>query len=488
MRFLTRSLIGTVLFCFTLGLLVLAAGTIFRAMSSDEDSPRGGRAPEERVFAVAVDTLERVTATPVVRAYGAVESWRTLELRATVGGRIVELSQIFRAGATVGAGDVLMRLDPAAAQTALDLAETEVAEAEAELREAEEAEVLAEAELAAALSQRDLQARALTRQRDLQTRGAATAAMVEAAELTLSAAEQALVSRRTSAAQARARIERARISVDRRRISLAEAERDLEDTVIRAPFAGRIGEVLVVPGGLVTANEQLGTLIDPDALEIAFRVSNTEFSRLSRVGDLRGREVSATLSIADLPITTTGRVDRVGAEVGEGQTGRLLYARLDQEGSRALRPGDFMTVRIGEPPLDNVAVVPARAVTTSGQILLLGEEDRLEATNVAILRRQGDLVIIGDAPYGRDYVVERLPQLGAGVKVRPIRPGEGDAVAQAAADETLTLDAARRARLIAFVEANTRMNADDKERILTQLSAEQVPRAMVERLERRMGG
>ena len=39
-----------------------------------------------------------------------------------------------------------------------------------------------------------------------------------------------------------------------------------------------------------------------------------------------------------------------------------------------------------------------------------------------ILRRQGDRLIVAGAPFGREYVTERQPQLGPGVLVRPIRP------------------------------------------------------------------
>ena len=49
-----------------------------------------------------------------------------------------------------------------------------------------------------------------------------------------------------------------------------------------------------------------------------------------------------------------GTVDRAGAQVGEGQTGRLIFARLDS--FAGFRPGDFVSVRIEEPELRFVAV------------------------------------------------------------------------------------------------------------------------------------
>ena len=46
----------------------------------------------------------------------------------------------------------------------------------------------------------------------------------------------------------------------------------------------------------------------------------------------------------------------------------------------------------------------------------------------------------------------------------------------------------RRARLVAFVEANTRMPQEAKARVLAQLAEPSVPAQVVARIESRMGG
>ncbi|MSU91301.1 HlyD family efflux transporter periplasmic adaptor subunit [Rhodobacteraceae bacterium 2CG4] len=491
MRFLTRTLAGVFLLCLTLGLLAMAAGTVFRALQQADDSdPRGGA--REREFAVYVDTLSLGTATPVITAYGEVASGRTLEIRSGAAGRVSKLSEAYRDGGRVAAGSLLVQIDPVDARAALDIARADLDEAEAQRVEAEQTLELARQDLAAAQQSRDLRARALERQSAIRDRGAGTGAAVEESEIALASADQALVGRRQALAQAEAQADQARIAVTRRGIALREAERALDDTTITAPFAGLLTATTAVPGGQVSANEKLGSLIDTAALEIAFRVSNAEYARLvGRAGELGEIRIRATLPLDGFPIEVTGRVDRVGAEVGSGQTGRVLYARLDGPGAAALRPGDFVTVEIPEPPLQGVAVIPAAAVAADGEVLLLADDGRLEAARLRILRRQGDDVIVADAPAGRTYVRERQPQLGPGVKVRPVEGGADGAAADAAAQAappTLVLSADRRARLIAFVEGNARMPDEVKARLLAQLSAEQVPAEVVERLESRMGG
>ncbi|MEO0866046.1 MAG: efflux transporter periplasmic adaptor subunit, partial [Pseudomonadota bacterium] len=174
---------------------------------------------------------------------------------------------------------------------------------------------------------------------------------------------------------------------------------------------------------------------------------------------------------------------RASAGVGEAQTGRLVFARLDT--AVGFRPGDFVTVQVQEPPLDKVVRLPASAVDAAGTVLVLGEDERLEQIDVQVLRRQGDDVLVRSADIiGRDVVEARSPLLGAGIKVRPLRP---DAAA-AEEPEMLELTDERRARLVAFVEGNQRMPAEAKARVLARLAEARVPARMVARLESRMGG
>jgi hypothetical protein len=486
MRFLTRSLVGLLLLAVTLGLLGLAVATLRDAAALREAEADRRPPAAERIFAVNVGELERRAVSPVLTAYGDLRSAVQLELRAASGGTLLELAPGFRDGGRVRADDLLFRLDPAAFETELALAENALDDALAEEDEAEIGLELAREELVAAERQRDLRAQAQTRSQDLRDRGVGMAADLEAAELALSSAEQAVTGRRLALAQAEARVGRAAIAATRARIARDEAARNLADTVEYAPFGGMLAEVDAVRGRLVSANEKLALLIDPDMLEVAFRVSNAEFARLTdAAGELLPLEVSAGLEVDGIEIAVAGSIDRAGAQTAAGQTGRLIYARLDAGAPRLLRPGDFLTVRVSEPPLEDVAVVPATAVSAAGGILLLGQDDRLEEVTAQVLRRQGDEVVLGGVPFGRVYVAERLPQLGPGVKVRPVEPAE-DPTAEGPpgeAAEMVRLTPERRAVLVAAVIDDAGMAPDVKERLLAALEAAEVPRQMVDRLE-----
>ena len=470
-------------------MLAWAGNTFYGAVQvrqEQEDRPRQAR---ERVFLANVVMVVPQTVTPVLTSFGEVRSRRTLDLRATAAGMIVELAEGFEEGGNVVAGQLLARIDPADAQAALVLARTDIVEAEAELRDALRGLELAGDELASAQDQVRLREQALTRQADLLARDVGTGAAVETAELAVSSAKQAVLSRRQSQAGAQARIDQANTALARRQINLDEAARALAETVIYAGFSGTLAEVSVVQGGLVTNNERLAQIVDAAALEVSFRVSTPQYLRLlDGDGRLLLSDVTISVDIFGVDLTTSGAITRESAVVGDGQTGRLLFARIAD--AKGFRPGDFVTVEIEEPPLERVVVLPSSAIDARPSVLVLGAEDRLEVVAVELLRRQGDDVIIrARGLRGSEVVSERSPLLGAGIKIKPIRVGEGDAVASAADEpDMLELSDERRATLVAFIEGNSRMPAEAKERVLGQLNQDKVPAQVVARIESRMGG
>lgn len=487
MRFLTRSLLAVFLGAVALGLLGVAVMLVQTTLA--DRAERGGAAPmaRERVFTARVVAVQAGEVAPILAAFGEVVSRRTLEIRAPSAGRIVDIADGFEDGASVEAGQWLVRLDPADGMAARDLVRTDVARAEAELDDAQRALELSHLDRAESEAQADLRRRAFERRQTLTERGVATEANVEEAELAFAAARAAVIARRQAEAQAEARFAQAGTSLERARINLAEADRRVADATIAATFGGVLSDTAAVIGAHVGTNERLARVIDPDALEVAFRLSTAQYLRLlDPQGGLIGARAEMALELGGLEITSPGRVTRASPSVGAGQSGRLVYAEM--EAPRGFRPGDFVTVRITEPVLPDVAMVPAAAVDAEGGVLVLGPDDRLLAESVEVVRRQGDNVLIR-APRlaGREIVAARNPLLGAGIRVRPQR----EAVAAAPVEPDLVaLDPERRAVLIARVESNTFMPEAVRTRILAQLGQDHVPARLIERLEQpqRSGG
>lgn len=480
MRFLRRSLIGIFLLSVTVALFAWAGNTVRGAVEARMNAEPRSFPQRERVFAANVVRVEPQTIAPTLTTFGELRSQRSLALRSAIGGTVIEASNALVEGGVVEAGDLLLRLDPADAQAAADRSAADVQDAEAELRDAERAVKLAQDELTAAEQQAALRDQALARTRDLETRGVGTTASVENAELAASTAQASVLASRQSLANAEARIDQARTGVARAQINLTEAQRDLDETAIYALFDGVLSDVNVTIGGRVSPNEQFATLLDPRDLEVSFRISTTQYARLiDENGTLPALPITVSLDVSGVNLEATGVISRESGAVGDSQSGRLLFATL--ENARGFRPGDFVTVRVQEPELQRVAMVPATAVAADKTVLVVGEENRLRSVETAILRRQGDDVIIEVRELAGELIVaERSPLLGEGIGINPIQSGVAPEE-----PEVVTLDEERRAKLVAFVEGS-RMPDEAKARVISQLEQDEVPAETIARLESRM--
>ena len=485
MRFLGRGLIGLLLFSLALGLLGLAGNTIKVAVQDRMNQEPRSQKARERTFAVKVVPAEVTSINPTLNAFGEIQSRKTLDLRMAASGQIQELSTNFVEGGSVKSGELLIRLDDSDYQTAVDLAENNLIDAKNEVMEAARNLSFSKEELAAAEEQEKLRLRALTRQKDLVERGVGTAAALENAELSASGATQAVLSRKAAVDQAKNRGAQAETRLVRAELALKDAKRKLEDTKLYAEFSGLLSGVSLVKGGIVSANERLGQLIDPEVLEVSFKISTQQYTRLlNDNGELLKAPVSVALTNTEQGLNADGVIIRDSASVAKGQTGRQVYAKLTK--SVGFKPGDFVAVKVEEPTLNWVVKLPSTALDSSNKVLLLGEGERLEEAQVKLMRRQGNEVIVRSRDLsGKEIIAQRTPVLGAGIKVKAIRSGEENEVAEV---EMLELTEERRAKLISAIETNGYIPKTVKERIIGQLTQPKVPADVVARIESRMGG
>lgn len=475
----------------TLGLLGYGALVLQAAMDEREAREAAQRNQRERVYTAPVRRIVPEDIAPKLVAYGELRSLRRLELRAPAAGWITETHPDFRDGRSIRNGEVILRIDPAEAETTLATARADLLEAETALIDAERSYLLAQDELSAATAQAELRFQALNRQIDLRDRGFGTDAAVETAALAEAAIRQTVLAQRQAVADAETRIEQAGTEVARSEIDLADAERQLEETVIRAPFDGAFAEISAEAGTRVIQAERIATLIDPDRLEASFRLASGQYLRLlDEAGNLRPAEVAIALDVQGADIRTSGRLTGAAAQVAEGQTGRQIFATL--ETTRGFQAGDFVTVTVTEPVLRDVVELPAAALTTDSSVMALTEADRLEAVPVTLLRRQGDFILIDAKPVsGKEVVTQLTPVLGEGIKVRPVRPLDETASASGAVPAQramVALDDARRAELVALVEQSNRIGKTAKDRLLSRLRQNEVPADLITRIETRAGG
>ena len=490
MRFIGRSLFGLFLIALTFGLLATSVGLVYSSFQERNAKQSSKRPQKERVFSAHVIKGMASAIQPEIEAFGEIQSKRTLDIRIPVGGTIVYLSPNFVEGGKVTKDEVLVITDATDSEDKVTLAKADLNDANDDLIEATNALELANDDLNAAIKQSDLRNQALARKKGLIDKGVVSEASLENAELSAASAEQSVLSKRKAILQAQSRLSQSKGTVIRRELAFANAERKLKNTQVKAEFDGTLSNVSLVSGGIVNNNERVGLLVDPSSLEVKFRISATQFNRLiDDSGNLQTIPTFVKLDVFGTEISASGFIERSSATVGTGLTGRLLISNLSQGNVSSFRSGDFVTVSLKEPILDNVIELPSNALSGGNRILTLSDEDRLQEIEVTVLRRKKNNVIIDASNVdGKEIVTNRTPLLGAGIKIKPIRPGATDVNNDEAPEpENIILDDERRQKMITFIDGNSYIPKSAKKKIIKALNEEKVPLKLINRIESRMG-
>lgn len=236
----------------------------------------------------------------------------------------------------------------------------------------------------------------------------------DGAKLAYDRAAQLLESR--SVAQARAdelskayEAAEARLSAERARFS---------DSVIRAPFNGKLGLRRVSLGALVRPGDVITTLDDTSLIKLEFEVPETVLSGVA-VGSavtatasaLPGRKFEGVLTTIDSRIDPTTRAVKV----------RAMIPNADDQ----LKPGTFMTVSLSIGRTPDAIVIPEEALLAQGgeQFVYVIRDGRATRTRVGIGQRLPGLAQVLNGLHDGDQVaVTGLQQLRDGLRVRPATP------------------------------------------------------------------
>jgi len=348
---------------FLAGLLALAA-----CKSNDargQPGPGGGGGPPG--LPVEVARAREDTVVDAIQATGQVEAVQAIEVRPEVEGRIVEI--LMREGAEVAAGQPLFRID--------------------------DAELKAQVDRAAA--QRDLARQALERTRLLVAQHAAADADLERAE--------------AAARSAQADYDLLRVRLER--------------TVVRAPFAGIVGQRRGSLGDYVTTGTDLAPLSTVDPQRVAFAVPERYATALRR-----GQAVE--FRVAAVPGETfVGTVDFVSPAV-ELPARTILVKAVVPNRRRLLQPGMFVEARLATGVRPRAVIVPEEAILAlQGKFYVWAVVDG-KATRREVelgVRTPGQVEITSGVAAGEAVVVGGLELLQEGAPVAatevPTRPAPG---------------------------------------------------------------
>jgi len=237
-----------------------------------------------------------------------------VNIAASIPGRIIEIG--VRENQAVRKGDLMFALDPvtyrlAVEQAAADLRVAEATHADAvRAASAEQSNaVIAQEQIARAQSNLDLATQTLARLEALRPKGYVSAQQVDDARTARRDAEVSLSQALKQQEAAEALVTDAAAAaalVEARKAALAIAEQALSDTVVRAPFDGKVAGLRVAIGEYVMPGQSVFTLIDTGTWYASATFLETELPRIA-AGDC-----ATVYALADRTRPIAGRVDGSG--------------------------------------------------------------------------------------------------------------------------------------------------------------------------------
>jgi membrane fusion protein, multidrug efflux system len=197
------------------------------------------------------------------------------------------------------------------------------------------------------------------------------------------------------------------------RARLAAAQARLEDTVIRAPFSGRVGLRRVSVGTLISPGDVITTLDDTSVIKLDFSVPENFLASLREGLSIRatapafpGRSFAGSVSSID------SRVDMNTRSV----TVRALLANEDG----ALKPGMFLNVSLANDEREAL-VIPEEALTPEAerQYVFVVSEGKVSRREVRIgVRRPGSVEVLAGLSAGERVIVEGTQKVREGASVQ----------------------------------------------------------------------
>jgi membrane fusion protein (multidrug efflux system) len=349
--------------------------------------------------AVTVLTLRPTEFTPGFTFNGRVVAVDKVYLRARVAGFIEQ--RLFREGGDVSKGDLLFVLEKDQYQAMVDQQQAALASAEANKVDT---------------------AAQLVRGEELVKKG-----NIPQSEVDL---------RRASDLMAAASIQKAQAGLDQARINLGYTE-------IGAPLAGRISRASFSVGSLVGPESGvLATIVSQDPIYVTFQVTERELLAQRReVGD---PVVKVALPDGSL-YQHTGKLNFLDIRVDPGTDTLMVRAQLPNP-DRTLIDGQFVGVRVerGEPR--RVFEVPQGAVQVNQAgpyVLVVGEDDKVEARGVRLGAMAGARVVVEDGlTESERVIVEGIQKVRPGMTVEvseePPTPPSGATEPDAAGSSSRT--------------------------------------------------
>lgn len=390
----------------------LIIGIVFFVFMKSGKQPPQKVEDHEQARAVRIVQAARVDLSPMTEGYGVVQPARVWTAVAQVNGRIIETHERLRNGELIEKNEVLFKIDP------VDY-ELNVATAKAQLAELEVQEKNAQASLAIEKRNQSIAQRELIRLNKLANKGTASQSQRDEAERATLQSKASVQNLENTLAL---------IPTQRNVLEakLTQAERDLANTTVVAPFNLKIASLAMEKAQYVSKGQKLFEGDSIDQVEIVTQVpisslrnlfigrENTRVSLDSvshNIGELTGFKPAIELDMGSHVATWQARFIRFTDTVDpQTRTIGIVVAvddPLDQV-KPGIRPplskGMFVRVVLTGHTQPGRIIVPRNAVR-GGKVYVMNDQQRLQQRDVNILFNQEQISVISEGITANENIV-----------------------------------------------------------------------------------
>ncbi|MDQ3329350.1 MAG: HlyD family efflux transporter periplasmic adaptor subunit [Planctomycetota bacterium] len=443
-------------------LLVGVVGFIVLMGSKETPQPRDIEVPPPLVETVSVT---QTNGGLDLNADGVVVPFRSVILSAEVEGRVTEKSDDCRAGRTVRAGDLLLKIDPATYELEIARLERERDQALASLEELSVQIANAEASIEIAKEDVALRQTDYNRVVGLEKRGVSTQQALDAARREELVSRTALVQieneKRLLTAQ-RARLEQAVKLTD---VQLEQAKLDLARTEIRAPYDGVIVSADVEKDSYLKKGDAIVDIEDTSAVEVLTNLEMRAIAWLRANRPVGVENAVGAYDIPQVPVTVTyevlgnsyawqgvlARIDGIGVDdrtrtvpcrvlVSEPTAVSLKDGSPDLPvaAPSALTRGMYVKVQLHTTPTEPLLSVPETAVRPGNAVWVVRDGKLSYFTLPAARVTRGSVLVapqVTELMAGDRVVVSPLPAAKVGMEVRVQMPPKVETAAPSPGNE-----------------------------------------------------
>ena len=193
---------------------------------------------------------------------------------------------------------------------------------------------------------------------------------------------------------------------------VAAAQSKVQDTIIRAPFSGRVGFRRISVGGLVSPGTVISTLDDTSVMKLDFTVPQAYMFALQP-----GLTIAA--QIAGVPNRTfTGKVTTLDSRVDPVTRSIVVRAELPNA-TGILKPGMFMTAKITAAATQALLIPEGAIVPEQGKSFVFVVKDGIASRREVIIgrRKPGQVQVRQGLTRGERVIVEGTQKVRDGIAV-----------------------------------------------------------------------